>query len=119
MPLKVKFTMMRGESQMPTKYLIKQIQHTTIPTKFSAFCSRWDVEKTKNALREGNVYHNSAYINADGLDEVFEIGNIHHHLVDRIGKFYSISVGDVIVNTQTKEGYVVMPIGFSELGSVA
>ena len=101
-----------------TKYLIKQIQHTTIPTKFSDFCNRWDKETTKNALREGNIYHDSAYINAEDLNEVFEIGNIHHHLVDRIGEFYSISVGDVIVNTDTQEYHLVMPIGFSELGNM-
>jgi len=111
--------MTRGESQMPTKYLIKQIRHDIVGDDTTYNLRRGNVDKTKKLLTEGLVYRDSAYINADGLDEVFEIGNIHHHLVDRIGKFYSISVGDVIVNTQTKEGYVVMPIGFSELGSVA
>ena len=102
-----------------TKYLIKQIQHTTISDTTAFNLRKWDVETTKNALREGIMYRDSAYINAEDLNEVFEIGNIHHHLVDKIDRFYSISVGDVIVNTDTKEGYVVMPIGFSELGEVA
>jgi hypothetical protein len=102
-----------------TKYLIKQVQHNTIGDDTAFNLRRGSVEKTKDALQNGGIYCDSAYINAEDLNEVFEIGNIHHEYVDRIGRFYSISVGDVIVNTDTKEGYLVMPIGFSELGEVA
>jgi len=101
-----------------TKYLIKQVRHDIVGDDTAYSLRRGNVEKTKELLAEGLVFRDSAYINADGLNEVFEIGNIHHHLVDRLDKFYSISVGDVIVNTDTQECYLVMPIGFSELGNI-
>ena len=102
-----------------TKYLIKQVQHDTIGDDTAFNLRRGSVEKTKDALRDGGIYRDSAYINAEDLNEVFEIGNIHHEYVERIGKIYSISVGDVIVNTETRIANLVMPIGFSELGEVA
>ena len=45
-------------------------------------------------------YETAAYIKADDLDEVFQIGNIGpEDNIERMGPMHSISVGDVIVDT--------------------
>lgn len=63
-------------------------------------------------------YEEVCEIEADDLDEVFEIGNIGPD--EKIRRFdfqpmHSISVGDVIM-TETYECYVVKPLGFERLG---
>jgi len=55
-------------------------------------------------------------IEADDLDDVFQIGNIGpEEKITRIDRMYSLSVGDVI---RTPEGIysVVEPMGFGRLG---
>lgn len=77
------------------------------------------------AMIEGNVdpvfflssYEEVCEIEAESLDEVFEIGNIGPD--EKIRRFdfapmHSISVGDVIM-TETYECYVVAPFGFERL----
>lgn len=59
-------------------------------------------------------YEGVATIEANNLDEVFEIGNIGSpEQINRIGKMRSISVGDII--GIRGEYYVVMPCGFELL----
>jgi len=65
-----------------------------------------------------SAYEEVAEIEADTLDEVFEIGNIGPD--EKIKRFdfapmHSISVGDVIRNDKY-ECYVVAPCGFERLG---
>ena len=65
-----------------------------------------------------SAYEEVAAIEADTLDEVFEIGNIGPE--EKIKRFdfqpmHSISVGDVIRNDKY-ECYVVAPCGFERLG---
>ena len=65
-----------------------------------------------------SAYEEVAAIEADTLDEVFEIGNIGPD--EKIKRFdfqpmHSISVGDVIRNDKY-ECYVVAPCGFERLG---
>lgn len=62
-------------------------------------------------------YEEVCEIEADNLDEVFQIGNIGPD--EKIKRFdfqpmHSISVGDVIM-TETYECYVVAPFGFERL----
>jgi len=77
------------------------------------------------AMIEGNVdkvfflssYEEVCEIEADSLDEVFEIGNIGPD--EKIRRFdfqpmRSISVGDVIMN-EYNELFVVQPLGFQGL----
>jgi len=77
------------------------------------------------AMIEGNVdrvfflssYQEVCEIEADSLDEVFEIGNIGPE--EKIRRFdfapmHSISVGDVIMN-EMNELFVVQPLGFQGL----
>ena len=79
------------------------------------------------AMIEGNVdpvfflssYKEVCEIEADSLDEVFEIGNIGPD--EKIRRFdfapmHSISVGDVIT-TETNECFVVKGVGFERLGA--
>ena len=59
----------------------------------------------------------AAYITADDLDEVFEIGNIGpEYNIERVGPMHSISVGDVIVDTGYDVAWYVDSFGFGELG---
>ena len=65
-----------------------------------------------------SAYEEVAAIEADTLDEVFEIGNIGpESKIDRFGRqlMYSVSVGDVIRNDKY-ECYVVGNDGFERLG---
>lgn len=75
------------------------------------------------ATIEGNVdpvfflssYEEVCAIEAEDLDEVFEIGNIGpESKIERFGRMHSISVGDVIM-TETYECYVVKGVGFERL----
>ena len=81
------------------------------------------------AMIEGNVdpvfflssYQEVCEIEADSLDEVFEIGNIGPD--EKIRRFdftpmYSISVGDVIRDDKGK-CFVVKGVGFERLGEAA
>ena len=63
-----------------------------------------------------SAYEEVAAIEADTLDEVFEIGNIGpESKIERFGRMHSISVGDVIRNDKY-ECYVVGNFGFERLG---
>ena len=63
-----------------------------------------------------SAYEEVAAIEADTLDEVFEIGNIGpESKIERFDRMHSISVGDVIRNDKY-ECYVVAPCGFERLG---
>ena len=62
-------------------------------------------------------YETAAYIKADDLDEVFQIGNIGpEDNIERMGPMHSISVGDVIVDTGYDVAWYVDSFGFGELG---
>jgi hypothetical protein len=64
-------------------------------------------------------YETAAYIKADDLDEVFEIGNIGpEDNIERMGPMHSISVGDVIVDTGYNVAWYVDSSGFGQLGTV-
>ena len=67
----------------------------------------------------GKYFRDSAIIEADTLDEAFEYGNFSQDLgndkVKILDKFHSVSVGDVLENTKTKERYIVSPIGFTKM----
>ena len=64
-------------------------------------------------------YETAAYIKADDLDEVFEIGNIGpEDSIERMGPMHSISVGDVIVDTGYNVAWYVDSFGFGQLGTV-
>jgi len=63
-----------------------------------------------------SAYEEVAAIEADTLDEVFEIGNIGpEEKIERFDRMHSISVGDVIRNDKF-ECYVVSNFGFERLG---
>ena len=63
-----------------------------------------------------SAYDEVAAIEADTLDEVFEIGNIGpEEKIERFDRMHSISVGDVIRNDKY-ECYVVASCGFERLG---
>jgi len=64
-------------------------------------------------------YETAAYIKADDLDEVFQIGNIGpEDSIERMGPMHSISVGDVIVDTGYNVAWYVDSFGFGQLGTV-
>ena len=63
-----------------------------------------------------SAYEEVAAIEADSLNEVFQIGNIGpESKIERFDRMHSISVGDVIRNDKY-ECYVVGNFGFERLG---
>ncbi len=62
-------------------------------------------------------YEEVAAIEADNLNEVFQIGNIGpDEKIKRFGRMHSISVGDVIRDDRGR-CFVVAPLGFERLGA--
>lgn len=66
--------------------------------------------KAVTAARD--LYKLVAEIEADNLDQVFDIGNIGpEHRITRFDRMHSLSVGDVVVN-EAGEAKFIAPIGF-------
>jgi len=100
-----------------TKYLVKQPNHSKIEPKISFGISRGKAHLVMFYLDEEGYYRDSAIITADSLDKVFEEGNFpeYNDSIEKLDKFYSVSVGDVIVNQETQEMHMVAPFGFTKL----
>jgi len=94
------------------KYLVKQPKHKEINDETAFKISRGKQYSCRRALDDG-LYRDAGYINAEDLNEVFAIGNTEPEKVEKIGKFYSISCGDIIVDTSNRFAYLVAPIGFT------
>lgn len=63
----------------------------------------------------GNFYEKVAEIEADDMEQVFDIGNAGpEHKITRLGRMHSVSVGDII---QDADGvrHVVAGVGFRKL----
>lgn len=78
-----------------------------------------NIESVKAAI-EMNLYDITAYITADSLDDVYEIGNTRPDLVETVRPFSSVSVGDVIIADNDLSGMnamVVDIVGFTPLNS--
>ena len=99
------------------KYLVKQPNHSKIEPKISFGISRGKAHLVMFYLDEEGYYRDSAIITADSLDKVFEEGNFpeYNDNIEKLDKFYSVSVGDVIVNQETQEMHMVAPFGFTKL----
>ncbi len=62
-----------------------------------------------------NLYVKVAEIEATGLDDVFDIGNIGpEENITRIGRMSSVSVGNIIEDADGKR-FVVAGVGFEEI----
>ena len=71
-------------------------------------------ELASDAFSKGYYTHVSN-IEAEGLEDVFEVGNIGpESSIERLGRMHSVSVADVV---ETPEGvrHVVASVGFKEL----
>jgi len=96
--------------------------------KFSVYQIRKDRKTEKEALdavvlgKVDKLFFLTAYeevcqIEAEDLNEVFEIGNIGpEEKITRLDRMHSISVGDVIANVY-QELFVVKGFGFERLGA--
>ena len=63
-----------------------------------------------------NVYKHTGSIDANNLDEVFHIGNTDRSKVATTDiPFVSVSVGDIILDTETLETNIVAPFGFTSV----
>lgn len=54
-------------------------------------------------------------VEASSLNEVFELGNLHHWMVKQVVAMRSISVGDIIHNLETDETHMVDRFGFVKI----
>ena len=94
------------------KYIVSQIKKDlkTDPRAFEAM-----IDGKVDPVFFLSSYQEVCAIEAEDLDEVFEIGNIGpESKIERFGRMHSISVGDVIM-TETYECYVVKGVGFERL----
>lgn len=98
-----------------TRYVVKQFNYTDVADQKSFEISRANAERCYRSLGHGD-YRTSAFIEADNLNEVFRIGNTETDLVEKIDNFYSVSCGDIIVDTETQIAWLVSPMGFTRLG---
>ena len=99
------------------KYLVKQPNHGKLEEKHSMAISRGKVHMVFWYVNEEGYYRDSAIIKADNLDKVFEEGNFpeYNDNIELLDTFYSVSVGDVIVDLETKEKHMVNRIGFTKI----
>lgn len=93
------------------KYLILQPNHSEIDDGTAYQISRSNVDVIRETWDNGN-YRDAGYIKAKNLNEVFRIGNTEPDEIEKIDKFYSISCGDIIINTESKVAHLVAPLGF-------
>ena len=72
------------------------------------------VDLVEKALYE-NLYNTVSYIEADSLNEVFQVGNIGpESQITRQGRMASVSVGDLIEDEDGNR-HVVANFGFKEV----
>ena len=97
-----------------TKYLILQPNQGAISDGVAYEISRSNVDVIRDAWDNGH-YIDSVIINDNNLNEFFQIGNIYHEKVEKLDKFYSISCGDIIIDTESKVAHLVAPLGFQAI----
>lgn len=106
-----------------TKYIVYQVRNDVDrDTRLSLTCDYYDdgwMGRVTEAIKgEKAVYEKAMQINAADLDEVFEIGNfMHPDFAPRALKQFpsSVSVGDIVHDTEVGRVFVVAPHGFNEL----
>jgi hypothetical protein len=54
-------------------------------------------------------------VEAKSLNEVFDLGNLHHWMIKQLVPMRSISVGDIIHNLATDETHMVDKYGFVKI----
>jgi len=59
------------------------------------------------------------------LEDIYDLSNNPYiddadreKRIDRIERMHSVSVGDIILDTESNEYYIVAPFGFDELGKL-
>ena len=98
----------------------KAQDHGVIPKNKMRIAMQMDFSGSKTtkiaaeAMSKG-FYNHVANIEANDLDEVFEIGNIGpESAIERLGRMSSVSVGDVLVD-EAGNASVVASFGFQEV----
>jgi hypothetical protein len=68
--------------------------------------------KVEAILSARRLYKKAGIVEAQSLDDVFQIGNIGpEERITRLGPFHSVSVGDIIVDPENK-AWLVASFGF-------
>jgi len=94
--------------------------HGAIPKNKMRIAMQMDFSGSKTAMIAGEAlskdfYSHVANIEANDLDEVFEIGNIGPAgAIERLSRMSSVSVGDVIIDEMGNKS-VVASFGFQEV----
>ena len=97
------------------RYIIKQPSKALFNSEKSYKIGRADINTCFRANIDGD-YEVTGYITAEDLNEVFRIGNTEPDEIEKVGEFYSISCGDIIVDPSNQTCHLVSPIGFTRLG---
>lgn len=94
--------------------------HSAIPKAKMKIAMQMDFSGVKASHIASEAYSKGFYdhvsnIEANDLDEVYEIGNIGpEDAIERLGRMHSVSVGDIIIDEEGNK-FLVASFGFKEV----
>lgn len=100
-----------------TQFIISQIPHyVDREARLKVICDYYDKDWLFHvtAARKSGMYEAMAEVEAENLDEVYSAGNGYgsHSIRKLTALMPSVSIGDLICNTNTGAIYLVAPAGF-------
>jgi hypothetical protein len=82
-------------------------------------------KETARDLFSRHGYRVVARFDVTQLEDIYDLSNNPYlddadreKRIDRIERMHSVSVGDIILDTESNEYYIVAPFGFDELGKL-
>lgn len=80
---------------------------------------------TARGLFSRHGYRAVARFDVTQLEDIYDLSNNPYiddadreKRIDRIERMHSVSVGDIVLDTESNEYYIVAPFGFDELGKL-
>jgi hypothetical protein len=94
---------------------VNQINAGELKEDYNLYLNTVCFPKAADITPAKHLYKKAGVVEADSLDEVFDIGNIGpDEKITRLGPFHSVSVGDIVVDPENR-AWLVASIGFEEV----
>jgi len=91
---------------------VNQINAGGMKEDYNLYLNTVCFPKVAAILPARHLYKKAGVIEAENLDQVFDIGNIGpDEKITRLGPFHSVSVGDIVVDPDNK-AWLVASVGF-------
>ena len=116
-----KFTVYQLDVSREVYDTVNRVGHTEAFKLFPVWKLRMDLQlqfdnKTELTDEEIGYFKPVCIIHCRTVDEVFHIGNMGpENQIDRLAQMHSVSVGDVIVNNENNQAYLVQPVGLTKI----